>query len=258
MSVFTQSAWIYGHTIDVNNNAINFSELGDPQELLAEIEVGSYSLTDFADAVASAFNSVSSQEYTVTLDRETRKLTISAGNDFELLVTTGQQVAISAWSLMGFSLDKAGDNSYEADFASGSIYLPQFLLQDFIDFEDDQDVSNSKVNKSASGNNIEVISYGKELKMSCNITLATNIVSQVAITSDPQGKDKLRLFMEYASTKAPLEFLENINSFNDFNKCLLNSTPESRDGVGFRLKELYSRGLIGYFETGKLEFLQLS
>ena len=39
-----------------------------------------------------------------------------------------------------------------------------------------------------------------------------------------------------------------------FDKVILEKTKESSKGVGFKLKELYGKGLIDYYESGLLTF----
>ena len=77
MSIKTFSAFTYGHTVTEDNQFINFSENG-VDELSAVIDVGAYTLADFANKVAQAMNEIGTLNYTCTVDRETLKLTISA------------------------------------------------------------------------------------------------------------------------------------------------------------------------------------
>lgn len=250
MGLKTYSAFIYGHVIDENNNFIDFN---DGSDKYGQIEIGSYTLTEFVSAVLSAMNEIGSQEYTASLNRDTRKITISAPSNFDLQVTTGTHAEISAFNLMGFTSDKTGSNSYESDIASGSIYEPQFILQSYVDFEDNVKTSNSSVNQSASGK-VEVVSWGKNKFMECNITLATDIIPQAIIKENANGVSDLRDFMNYAINKYKIEFVDNIDDKNVFTSCILESTPEDSKGTAFKLKELYARKLFGYFETGNIIF----
>lgn len=257
MSLLTFPAFNYGHTVTSDNQFINFSE-GGP-ELTATISVGSYTLGGYVDAVSLALNAEGGQEYTVTLDRTTRLITIAAAGNFELLVSTGSQVNQSAYQLIGYTGgDLTGSNSYVADSASGFQFVPQFLLQDFVDFQDDQKKAAASVSEAASGS-VQVASYGEVKLMSCNITLATDIVPQVAITENPTGVSDLRSFMEYAINKRDLEFVPDVTNNPDLDivNCILEKTPEASDGTGFKLKELYSRNLTGYYETGLLQFREI-
>jgi hypothetical protein len=257
MALITYPAFNYGHNVTSNNNYINFSE-GGP-EISATIAVGSYTLGSFINAISVAMNAVGGQAYSISLNRLTRKITISAPSNFELLINTGSQNNISAYDLMGFTgPDLLGSNSYEGDSASGSQYRPQFLLQGFVDFEDDQRKASAVVNESASGL-VQVSSYGDVKTMSCNITLATNITPQIEIIENPTGVSDLRSFMEYAINKYDLEFIPDAinNPSSNIRNCLLEKTPESKDGTAFILKELYARNLTGYFETGNIQFREI-
>lgn len=256
MTVQTLSAWNFGHTITESNRSLNFNE--GSGELLAELSIGAYSLEDFATEVARVMTNTGTQDYTVTVDRVTRFITISATSNFDLLAATGSNVATSVWLLLGYSaVDLTATNSYEGDLPSGSQYSTQFILQRFVDFNDKQRAANSTVNESASGN-VEVIKYGNIKLMECNITLATNIIPQEVIVENATGVDDLRTFLEYAITKAPLEFIPDIDTPTTFTKCLLESTQEDSKGTGFFLRELYSRGLTGYFETGTTRFREIN
>ena len=107
--ITTHSAFIYGHTIDNSNFYFGIDE--GSGEILVELNAGAYSLTDFANELARALNEFTTitNNYSVTIDRATRKLTISADNNFSILTTTSAQVSISAYSLAGFSgADKTG------------------------------------------------------------------------------------------------------------------------------------------------------
>lgn len=256
MAIYTFSAFNYGHKVTEDNQNIDFTENGI-DVLTAIIPVNSYTLGDFVNAVSIAMNQVGGQDYTISLDRSTRKISISAPSNFDLLVSSGPTVNISAYNLLGFTLgDQAGSNSYEGDSASGSQYSVQFLLQDFVDFQDEQRKAESSVTETASGQ-VQVTSYGQIKLMSCNITLATDIPDQVAIRENPTGVADLRALMEYLTDKNPIEFLPDENNIT-FVKCLLEKTPESSDGTGFKLKELYGRNLTGYFETGNLQFREIN
>jgi hypothetical protein len=254
MSIKTLSSFIYGHDISGDNQFIDFTE--DGIEIFAgAIDIGSYGLNEFSSKIATAMNEAGEQEYTVSLDRETRKFTISAASNFDLLIT-GPRGAISAYELMGFTSDKTGSNSYESDVASGVLYSPQYRLQRFIDFDDNVETAQSSVNTSASGV-VEVVNFGQVNIMEGNITYVTDIVGQGIIVNNPNGVSDLRRFMNYAILKKPMEFIPDVNNLNVFTRCILESTTADKNGTGFTLNELYGRGLANYYETGKLSFRRI-
>lgn len=256
MSITTRSVFYYGHNVTSTNYTIDFND-GSVRQ--AQLDIGAYTLTDFAVEVARAMTEVGGQTYSCAVDRATRKLTISATSNFSILTTSGDSLGTSAFTLMGFSgADKTGTNTYQGSAGSGSEFLPQFLLQDYISADDWKENINAAVNQAASGV-VEVITFGSVYFMQCNVTLQTDIDQGTgnAIETDASGVDNLRTFLEYCTTKSPIEFMEDRSSRNTFIECLLESTPEDQKGTGFKLKELYGRNLPNYYETGTLKFRRL-
>lgn len=252
MSINTYSGFTYGHNITEDNNFINFSEGAGPI-LAAEIEIGSYSLGEFVDAVLNALNSTGSLTYTGSLDRTTRKITLSGSGIFSLYPVSGDQSEVSAFELMGFTSDLSGLDTYEGDSPSGFFYEPQYWLQQFVDFQDNIKSVSSSVNTSASGL-VEAVNWGKIEMMNCNIKYATDILNQMVIKNNANGVADLRAFMNYIINKYTIEFIPDIGNPSNFTKCILESTQESKDGTAFRLKELYAQKLAYYWETGILVF----
>lgn len=255
MALKSLSAFIYGHTIDDSNQFINFSEDGIT-ELAATIEVGSYTLTSFLDAIAVALNDIGDNEYTVSVDRSTRLITISADANFDLLVTTGTQVAISAFQLMGFTTDRSGSNSYVADVASGLLYEPQTKLYGFVPFENNNSTVQSKVNESSNGD-IELVTYGDRKFARFNIKYISDIEGQNYITSNPNAVAEANAFMNYIRLKRPFEFITDKTDFNNYYSAILESTPQSGDGTSYELEELYAEGLAFYYQTGIITLRQI-
>jgi hypothetical protein len=255
MSLTTFSAFYYGHTVTKDNNAIPFKE-GVGDELTAELNVGSYTLTDYAAEIKRALDATGDLTYTVAVNRTTRVLTISSTSTFSLLALTGTENANGAWQMMGFTQtsDKTGASTYTAGNASGSEYLPQFILQDHVSTAHWKGSIDSTVNKTADGT-VEVVSFGDQAFLQCNITYVTNITQDGAvIKTNGTGVTDLVNFMTYLITKGPIEYMPSISDRNTFESLILESTPDNSDGVGFRLNELYGKGLPGYFETGILKF----
>lgn len=260
----TYSGWTFGHTITENNRFLDFEETTGSGILVAELNVGSYSLGTFTSEIARAMNAASLNEsYTTVLDRTTRQISINGSNPFNLLISSGVNATQSVFSLAGFNgTDLSGISSYEGDSPSGSFFEPQFLLQDYIDFDIDQKANNVSVNETPNGI-VEVIKYGDVNFMSCNVTLQKN-----QSVDEPRSKDNivrfsttgytdLLNFMRYAVTKAPMEFVPDVANPTSFTRCILESTTRESNGTGFRLRELYARGLAEWYETGNLVFRKL-
>jgi hypothetical protein len=252
MSIDTYSAFTYGHTITTDNNYINFDE--GAGEIAVQISIGSYSMGEFIEAVSTALNSGGTLEYSVSLDRSTRFLTISSTASFSLLVDTGANASISAFPLMGFTGADVSGLSITGNIASGSYFEPQNILQSYVDFRDNVKTTNASVNQSASGV-VEVVSYGAVKFMECNIVPQTDIIGQGSIKNDANGVANLRDFLSYCITKAPIEFIPDIDTPSTFTKCLLESTRESKQGVDFKIKQF--KKLFAYFQSGGLVFREL-
>lgn len=255
--VNTWSKFFYDFEITADNRYINFDE--GSGELTAELKQGRYSLTDGLQHIADQMSDVGTQGYIVSLNRVTRIATIQAAAPFDLLVATGSAVASSGYPLAGFTgADRTGANSYAGNALVGREYVPQFKLQDFVDPEDNVRTVDSTVRKAADGS-VEVVTFGEEKILKAQIKFATNIRQDGrVIRNNPSGYEDLREFMRWCIRKAPVELMLDENAPGVFLKLMLESTPESKDGIEFRLKELYTRNLPGYFETGILDFRVLT
>lgn len=257
MAIDTFSVFYYGHNIDRNNRFLNIDEGGG--EISVEIAVGSYTLSEFAAAVQSSLNSAGSNEYTVTVDRTSRRLTVAADAAFDLLVSSGSQLGQSAWSLLGFSgADRTGLLSYEGNLASGFEYRPQFKLQDYVDSEINSQGISTVINKTSEGA-IEVVSFGREQFFEMNIRYITNLPQDgKVIRNNPNGVLDAVSFMEDATRKRRMEFMKDVDDRNTFAKVILESTPDSREGIGYKLRERISDSLRDYYDTGLLTFRVVS
>jgi hypothetical protein len=258
--IYTKSKFYYGHTVTADNRAISFSE-DNVNELIAELKIGNYSLTSYAQEVRRAMNEVSGgNNYEVSLDRNTRILTISGDNPFTLLTQTASIILISAFRMMGFNdlQDLTGLNSYSGQFGSGDVYAPQFFLQDYQDFRFNQKTASANVNQSASGL-VEIVSYGNVKLMSCNIKYINTYTQpdNSIFENNPNAIDETLTFLEYLITKGRIEFIADRDDANEYIECILDSTSKEQNGTAFELRELYSQGLNGYFETGLLRFRKI-
>lgn len=251
----TTPVFYYDFQVTTNDIYINFDEgIG---ELTATVPAKSYSFTNLASAISTALNNVGGQTYAVTANRLTRTYTISAPSNFSLLFATGSNAGLSVASVIGFSGDKTGSNSYESDSAAGKEYIPQFPLQDYVDLEDYQEKAQANINESASGV-VEVFSIGNRKFLEFNIGPVTNSPMRKTgglFINNANAVDELRDFMTYAIGKGDIEFMKDSTDRATLTATIiLERTPTSGTGTGFKLNELYSRGLAGFFETGKLRF----
>jgi len=104
--------WVYAFEVDVDaiNNKVNFSE-GGP-ELTATLATGAYSMSALATELSTKLNAVGGQVYIVSVNA-LNVFTISAPGVFSLLVSTGTNKSVSAYSHFGYSGDDlSGLNTY--------------------------------------------------------------------------------------------------------------------------------------------------
>jgi hypothetical protein len=259
MSINTHSLFYFGHTVDEENYAIDFDEGG--VELQASLDVGAYTLTEYAAEVERALNVAGALTYTVTVTRATQQLTVAATGNFSLLASSGSRAGLSAFELMGFTLtDKTGAATYTGSVASGSSYETQFKLQNYVSSAHFQKARNATVLQSASGDATEIFKYGDDAFFKFNFKWITDtqMADYTPIRWRPTGVADLVTFMDYLITKAPIEFMPDEDDTATYYKLVLESTPEEKTGVGFQLKEYFDKGLPGFFETGILTLRDLT
>jgi hypothetical protein len=201
-------------------------------------------------------NAQGSQDYTVSFDRDTRLVTISASSNFDLLATTGTS-GFSILSALGFLTDKTGSNSYTSDLAIGNTYTPQFLLQDWVAPENNKEGIEPSVQESANGE-IEVLTFGDRSFFEFNIRFINDFdrAPNSLIETDINAIQNARNFLDFCTNRSPLELMRDRDDRNTFETIRLERTRSDRSGVGFDLREM--RGLQGWYETGTLVFRKIS
>ena len=252
----THSKFYYNYEVDSSAYNLAFKEGAGP-ELIAELQIGSYTLTDFIDEVERAFNDTdgAALTYTVTVNRTTRIITVAATGTFSLLVATGSTLGTEAYTTMGFTgADRTAAATYNGNLGAGNSYSTQFKLQSYVPIESLQGASDGVVNKSATGV-VEVVKFGTEELIKCNLRYVTSrALSGDVIRNNPTGYEDLITLMQFFTTKAPFEFMPDENDSSTFIKCILESTQFDKNGLKYEIKELYDRNLPGFYETGTLTF----
>lgn len=253
MSIQTMSAFYFGHTVTPLNASIDFSEGGS--ELQATLNIGDYTLEEYVLEVARALNAAGALTYTASVARATRFITIAATGTFQLLAATGTRIGTGAWDMMGFAaVDRTGAATYAGTLGSGEQYLPQHLLERYVEPENNIDKNDAVVNESASGK-VVVILFGTTQFIEMEIKFATNnVISsvQTQIEYNATGVADLRAMMDYLITKAKIEFMPDRSSRNTFYKLILEKTPQNKAGTAYKLVEKENQ--FGYYETGLLVF----
>lgn len=251
----TRSKFYYGFAINANpyNGNMNIDEgIG---EVTFSIAVGSYTLSTLVNALRTTLLAQGTLNYEVFVDRQTRRITISADQNFDLLTNTGQNRASSVWELIGFDTtqDLTGASSYTSSGPAGREYVPQFFLQSYVSKEDFQAKQQSRKNVASNGTTVEVISFGiaKFIEFDIKfITSRVDISDGVNILHNPNGLEDARDFFQDITGLSEFEFMPNSDQAGDFSRCILESMPGFADGTGYKLKELFSSNLRDIYETG--------
>lgn len=254
MSISTKSAFYYGHTVTNNNAAMDFSEDG-VTELQATLNPGSYTLTEYVAEVERALNAAGALNYTVTVNRTTRIITVAASGVFELWIQSGDRASSAAWSLMGFTggVDLTGLATYAGLTGSGSEFLPQAKLDNYIPKEVWKTKQDAVVNVAAGGI-VQAVTFGDVSFYRMNVVLQVNSATPGSplIDADANGLTKLIAFMDYLITKAPIEFMPDRATRATFDKLILESTATDKQGTEYQLKKIES--VAGYYSSGAMVF----
>jgi len=256
MALKTFSKFYYGYSITASspaNNIINFDE--GSGELTAIMSPGNYTLTEILSAVKTAMDGAGTLEYTVSVNRNSRQITISSTASFDLLTNTGTAVGISPWSILGFSTaaDHTGASSYLGETSSGKVYYPQFILQDYKDPTMRQERIDASINESASGK-LETVFFGVRNFIDFSLKFITDLeIGSHPFYNNPNGKADAVAFLNYLSTKGGFEFMPDKNNAGSFFSVLVDAMPGSSTGVGYELTELVGQNLPDIYEITNIQ-----
>jgi len=249
----TRSSFYLGVLITEDNCKLDFDE--GSGELTATLDIGSYTPTEIAEEVEDQLNETGTLTYTVTFNRTTRILTIAASGSVELLAATGTNIAVSAYSTLGYAATDVTGTSLAAGTALGTDYRPQFILQSYISPEHQIEQLHSTVNETITGRQ-ELITYGDMGVMRCNIMFITDIAqpSDGPIENNASAVSQALVFLDWITKKNLVEFMPDRATPGTFVKLVLDSSAVSKDGTKYRLRELYDKGLCEYYETENMSF----
>lgn len=251
--ISTWSKFVYGTTIAGTNYLGDFKE--GSTAYVATLLPGPRTLGELLVDVQTALNLVGGQVYTVAINRTTGIVTVSAPGTFILPLATGVNIGNMFWPLLGFTqgTDLTGANTYSGKIQAASTYYPQFLLQSYIGPDDYKTAIDPTVNRTASGRT-ELVSFGIDQLIEFELKFLTDLkMDGLIIRNDPSGLEKVRAFLQEITTKSRFEFMPDFATPSTFYKCVLESIDQNKTGSGYKLKELYTQGLPGIFETGILQ-----
>jgi len=245
----TRSIFIFDIIIKANENMLAFKELTGPTRV-ASLEPKAYTGIQLAAELAKSMNISGNQTYSVNYSKVTRKLSIVSASSFTILVNTSPFIGSSIHEVLKLGSTDLSGSSIETG-SIGKEYKPQMPLLDFVDGENNQRAIDSTINET-SGGQVEVIRYGIKKIFEMNIDFVTETNQSGFIERNLNAVTELRYFMEYLVTKSVVEFIQNRDDIENSVTLILETTQESSNGVGFKIKE--KQGLVGYFTTGIMTF----
>lgn len=253
MGLKTRSQFFYGHEITPDENYISIDEgFG---EVSVFLNPSGYTFTELATELAKALNDAGSLNYSVAADRLTRKFTITASAPFSILASSGAYAGSGVYSKIGFNIaDKTGLSVYTSDFATGSVWRPQFVLFNYIPTAHRVSSNQATQDESGSGD-IQVVSFGTVNYMECEARFITNRADKpTIIEQDTAGVENAMNFLSYIRLKNRIEFMPDREDPTAFEKLILFRTAQSQQGIEVRLDEMTELNLQDYYKTGLLTF----
>lgn len=237
--ITTLSIFYYGTRVTRANRALDFSEtLG--VEIQANLNLGDYTLGDFAAEIQRAMRVVGTQLYTVTVSRATRIITITAPLAFDLLTDTGSRSSEAIWLLAGFNTgsDYTGLTTYAGSSGAGFEYRTQYPVGDYISEGDNPTRESATFSVTPTGVG-QMISFADSARVRMDIRLVTNLLLKNApFFYNANGVNDCKAFMQYLLDKNKVEFMPDVADRNTFSKLFMESTAEDRDGFNYVLKNM--------------------
>ncbi|MEN0059510.1 MAG: hypothetical protein AAGB31_11795 [Bdellovibrio sp.] len=235
----------------------SFTIKEDGIEKVAFLDPGCYLPSQFPLILQQAINAVSSQQYSVSLNRSTRLLTISAEGSFEVPLVSMFEDASNIASLVGFTQDAdlTGSNSYTSLNPCCEEYAFQFPLQSYLSSRENASQIQAVKKKTITGI-VEATSFGIERQVSFEAMYITDIVQdpRSIIRTKVEAVAGFLSLLDYCIRQEAIEFMEDENRPDVFEILTLASTEENQNGLGYRLIEEYDEGLPNYYRSGTLTF----
>jgi hypothetical protein len=258
MALLTKSKFYFGVSVDTENNVLDIDE--GTGSFPVTLAVKAYAPSEIATALSSALNQAGTLNYSVTLNRTTRLLRITASGAFSIRRATGPNSASNIYSVLGFpgGTDLTGLSQYEGTAGVGFEFEPQFYLLDYVPLEHNIKSVKASINETGSGA-VEVIRFGTKRYMECSIDFISDqkFIGDEIWESNVNGVSDALNFMGFAIEKATMEFMPNRLDVANYTKLVLESTESDSQGVGFRLIEMLDYGA-GIYRTGRLVFREIS
>lgn len=241
----------YGLDVTEDNRYLSLSDADGSYSV--DIKVNDYTPTCLIDELNKIMISLD-KDVRFSFDRSTCRVKITTDSQLDLLIDSGS--GKSMFELLGFTgdVDLTGQTEYLADTPFGTRYQVQFCPQSLLRCEDNKRLKDATISESISGK-YECFHCGEESFFEFNLRFITDIKQECFFMySNPNGVQDARDLFDYMICKRAVELTPDCDFRDEFYTVVLDQTPESRNGTGYELKEMYAQGLCGYYETGLLRF----
>lgn len=251
MALSAKSLFLYGFTVGIQNQNLDFVAVVSGPTLTAKIPLGQYSLSTLLTAIQVAMataDTTSGNIYTAVADRtilggtQNRVTIASTGAFFSLPFATGPNKNTSIGFLLGFNgLDKTGLTAYTGSTSTGNVLIPKYIGYNFAD-QSQQAKLFGATNISASG-----------------LKEAVVFNTQYFIDVEFRYEPKSRLvpdwvpFRDWAISQAPFDFTPEISNPTVFSPVTLEKSQYGSNGMGFLMKEELPE-YPNEYRTGALNF----
>lgn len=242
---------LYGLEITEQNMFLNFRDVDG--DFTINLKPNSYTHTCLIKELNKLMFGLE-KDVVFSFDRSTGRVSISTTTQLDLLIGSG--VTYTMFPLLGFTggVDQTGLTEYLADESMGEKYVVQFCPQSLLRCEDNKRLKDATVTESISGK-YECFHCGEESFFEFNLRFITDVKQDCFFMySNPTGVQDARDLFDYMICKRSVELTPDCDFRDEFYTVVLDQTPESKNGTGYELKEMYAQGLCGYYETGILKF----
>jgi len=249
MALKNPSLFLYGYTVDVSNQYIDFQAASGGPTLTATITNGNYSLSDVLAQIQTAMATADAvNTYTISADRtiaggtENRISISTSGSYLNILFGSGPNAAASIASTIGFhESDYTGATSYSGFQTTGSAIRPLYKGYNWVAPTRTRKLFGS-VNISAAG-----------IKQAIVFQLQKFFKVEFRFETESRVDSLWQPFFDWAAQQQDLEFTPDITDPTTFYNCTLESTEEAADGLGWEMKEMLPQ-FPGLYQTGRLVF----
>lgn len=238
MALKSQSLFLYGYTITVANQYLDFKNASGGSQLTALIPLGYYSLGDLCTAIATAMMVADpTNTYTCTATRTysngtQNRVTIATttGSYLSLLFSSGTNHLASVCTTIGFAAsDNTGSLTYTGTSSSGTSFTSTLVGYNYI--------KPTRYQKIFGVTNISTAGY-KEAIVFPNFQQFV----EVTFKYEPEAimDSQWNPFFEWAISQQSFEFTPEITNPTTFYNVTLDKTPSDGSGLGFQFVEQVS------------------